>query len=152
MKCVDAVELILEADLQDLRGEGDGVLAQHLQSCAKCRALAQVVVEEEGVLALRMVEAVPAPDLDEILELGLASPTGGLSWPRERFRRAGYALVPLAAAAALAALFLRSEPTLPGPAYSSPEPTVALGLEVPEGRNAAVLQTGNPDITVLWFF
>jgi predicted anti-sigma-YlaC factor YlaD len=152
MKCVDAVELILEADPQDLAGKGDSILARHVRSCPKCRALALVVLEEERALAVQMVEAVPAPDLDAILALGLASENRPSSRHARKFRSAGYALIPLAAAAALVGLLLQSEPTLPGPAYSSPEPTVALGLEIPEGRNAAVLRTDNPDITVLWFF
>lgn len=151
MKCEDAVELILEADPPDLRGEGEGILPRHLRGCEKCRALARVVLEEERVLALKMVEEVPAPDLDRVLARGLASEPAVLWRPKGKLRRAGFAIIPLAAAA-LVSVFLRSEPTLPGPTYSSPEPTVALGLEVPEGRNAAVLQTKNPEITVLWFF
>ena len=152
MKCADAVELILEADPPELRGKGESDLARHIRTCPKCRAVAQVVLEEEQVLAREMVEAVPLQDMERILDLGLAPEPGVGHKLRGRFRKAGYALIPLAAAAALVGVFLRSEPTLPGPQFSFPEPTVALGLEVPEGRNAAVLQTKNPDITVLWFF
>jgi hypothetical protein len=58
----------------------------------------------------------------------------------------------MAAAAALAALFLGTEPQLPGEPYRPPPETPGLGLEVPEGQNVAVLATNDPDITVLWFF
>jgi hypothetical protein len=152
MKCADAVELILEADSPDLRGEGEGTLAVHVRNCPRCRALVQVVLEEEKILASSMLEAVPAPDLDTILDRGLNPENSSARQPLRAFKKAGYALIPLAAAAALAGLFLRSEAPLPGPVYSPPEPTVSLGLEVPEGRNAALLQSDNPDITVLWFF
>jgi hypothetical protein len=64
--------------------------------------------------------------------------------------------VPLAAAAGLAALLLSGMPRGPadrfvgGPAPAAPE--VGLALEVPPGRDAAVIETSNPDITVVWFF
>ncbi len=150
MKCADAVALILEADSVDLRGEGNSPLARHVRACSRCQALAQIVIDEERILAVQMAQVVPSPDLDEILHRSLAT-ISERRGPR-RFRRAGLALVPLAAAAVVAALFLRGDPPLPGSTYSPPDRPAHFGLELPEGRNAAVLQTDNPDITVLWFF
>jgi hypothetical protein len=85
-------------------------------------------------------------------------------------------LVPLAAAAVGVGLFLGvdsdvgrdADPgvlgTLEAPSGSAPGPPLALrtfdagspaprlALQIPEGRNAAILATDDPDITVLWFF
>ncbi len=156
MKCADAREVILEADPSDLRGEGTGILVRHLRDCGGCRALARAVLEEQRLLAAEMVAAVPPPDVNEILDRALCPQqvTGPIRRFRRsrRFKRMGLALIPLAAAAAAAALLLGTDPPLPGPSYSPPERIAALGLEVPEGQNAAVLQTKNPEITVLWFF
>jgi hypothetical protein len=150
MKCADAVEQILEADPVDLCGDGDSLLAQHLRGCTKCQALAQVVIDEEGILAVQMAEVVSSTDPDEILDRSLG-PSSARRIPGH-FKRAGFALLPLAAAAGIASLFLAGEPPLPGSSYAPPTRTPDLGLEVPEGRNAALLRTNNPDITVLWFF
>jgi hypothetical protein len=50
------------------------------------------------------------------------------------------------------ALFLTGETPIPGDAYQPWTVAEGLDLEVPEGTNVAVLDTDNPDITVIWFF
>jgi len=158
MKCSEAMHEVLEADLNTLAGHGQGRLAQHLQLCSRCRSIADFVLQEEDRLGAQMADAVASPDLDQLLdealgtdvtvtEVSLPPPTKSI-----RLRRVGFSLVPLAAAATLVTLFLGGEPSLPGDSYLPPQRTAGLGLEVPEGQNAVVLTTDNPEITVLWFF
>ncbi len=151
MTCAEALQTILEADPSILEGQGDSSLALHIQECPRCRKMARAVLEGENVLAEELVAALPSPDLEALLDEVL----GPESTPKKlrfRHRRLGLTLLPLAAAAAMVALFLGSEPRLPGDPYLPPQRAPGLGLEVPEGRNVAVMATSDPDITVLWLF
>jgi predicted anti-sigma-YlaC factor YlaD len=158
MTCSDAVHRILEGDPLDLQGHGDSSLAEHIRTCPRCRAMAELVLEEERRLGIQMVGAVEVPDLDQLLDEALEKRPGTSPKTTSRehqglqFKRFGLPLIPLAAAAAVVTLFLGGEPSLPGDSYAPPQRTAGLGVEVPEGQNAAVLATNNPDITVLWFF
>lgn len=144
MTCAEAYDLILEADPGELDGTREGPLASHLSECSRCRQLARVVLDEEASLGRTLMEVVPAPDLDEVLDQGSHRP------PRRRDSWA--AAISLAAAAALVGVFLTREPQLPGPLYTAPPTPVGLDVQAPEGRNVAVLKTNDPDITVLWLF
>ena len=151
MTCAEAYPAILEADPSDLEGLGESDLARHIRECPRCQEMASAVLSGERALAQGLVSAVAPPDLDALLDeaLGPAAETKSL-----RFRpwRYGLTLLPVAAAAAMVALFLGSEPQLPGDPYFPPELTPGLGLAVPEGQNVAILATNDPDITVLWLF
>ena len=151
MTCAEAHQTILEADPSVLEGQGDSSLAVHIQECSRCREMARAVLEGESFLAKELVAAVPPPELDPILDEVLG-PGSTLKTLRFRHRRLGLTLLPLAAAAAMVALFLGSEPRLPGDPYLPLQRAPGLGLEVPEGHNVAVMATSDPDITVLWFF
>jgi hypothetical protein len=153
MTCAEAFDEILEADVEVLRGMGEMPLALHLRECPRCAARARAVLAGAGALGQEMAERVPGPDLDALLDQALdpgRNRTRALPIPR---RALGLTLIPLAAAAALVSLFLRTEPSLPGDSQP-PSPAVSTGLDVgvPEGRNVAVLATNDPDITVLWLF
>jgi hypothetical protein len=52
----------------------------------------------------------------------------------------------------MAGLFLAGRPQISGPIYTPPPSLGGLNAEAPEGQNLVVLQTNNPDITVLWLF
>lgn len=151
MNCAEARQAILEADPADLEGRGESGLARHLRDCSRCKDLARTVLVEERALALGLAAAVAAPELDALLDQALgADPRPGIL--PFRLRRLGLTLLPLAAAAAMASLFLGSDPQLPGDPYLLPETAPGLELDVPEGQNVAVLATKDPNITVLWFF
>jgi hypothetical protein len=152
MTCAEAHEAILEADPGELSGNGEGALAIHLSGCSKCRQLARLVLDGEADLGRTLVEAVPSPNLDEILERGArrGAQRGTRRSPRRRFVWA--TVVPLASAATLVGIFFTREPQLPGPPYTPPPASVGLDVQAPEGQNVAVLKTNNPDITVLWLF
>jgi hypothetical protein len=152
MSCAEARDGLLEADLPQLSGDGGDALANHLRTCGRCQEIAQAILEGERDLGGILEALVPAPDLDALLAMAAGDVGGANSVLRRRFRRAIPPLIPLAAAAVLVALFFGREPSLPGePVFPAPT-SPGLGLEVPEGRDVAVLATGNPDITVLWFF
>ena len=157
MICSEAQAALLEADLPVMRGEGDAPLAVHIRSCSRCRMMASVILDGEAGLARSLASALPPLDLDEILERAKdTKDTEVLSIPPSRPLRARWGiaktLVPLAAAAALTALFLGRPPSLPGPVYTPATAGVGLEVEVPQGRSIAVLETNNPEITVLWVF
>ncbi|MBT8396366.1 MAG: hypothetical protein KJN92_05340 [Gemmatimonadetes bacterium] len=158
MRCSDAMREILEADQKALAGQGESRLARHLHLCPSCRSMADLVLQEEDRLGAQMAEGVASPDLDRLLDGALGAEARVESGSQAgqsrstRWRRLRLGLVPVAAAAALSVLFLVGDPPLPGGSYVPPERTAGLGLEVPDGKNAMVLSTGNPEITVLWFF
>jgi len=157
MICSEAQAALLEADLPVMRGEGDDPLAVHIRSCSRCRKMALVILDGEAGLARSLASALPPLDLDEILERAKdAEETEAiLLTPNRPFRAPwgiGKTLVPLAAAAILTALFLGSPPNLPGPEYTPATAGVGLEVEVPQGRSVAVMETNNPEITVLWLF
>jgi hypothetical protein len=140
MTCDTMRELILEADLAELRGEADTPLARHLASCVSCQAVAKKIVDTEAALGHA---------LDSIAS-GVRSRTG-----HRRSRRIGHwaALVPLAAAAALVAIFVRDRleaPTVPAAPYAM-EMTDAPLLETTDNQDVAIFTTDDPDIVVIWF-
>lgn len=152
LSCSEAREAILEADIAQLEGRDGDALAGHLGGCSRCQAMAQMILDRERDLGEAIEGLVPTPELDELLERAKTERVEGRGAIRRRLRWSAPRLVPLAAAAALVALFLGREPILPGdpvvPLITAP----GLGLEIPEGQDVAVLATNNPDITVLWFF
>jgi hypothetical protein len=157
MKCSEAHAEMLEAELPSLEGAGDDPLGLHIRECPACAGKARAIIEAETSLAMALEEAVPPPNLEWILRTSrVGGPPGALPpGPARRFPRgvrARFTLLPLAAAAALAALFLGRPPALPGPPYSPPRSSAGLDVQVPEGSNVAVLMTNNPEITVLWLY
>ena len=107
-------------------------------------------------MATGLIQEVVLPDLDRIIHEAMDGeerviPLTGRLRPWV-FRGPGLALLPLAAAAAMATLFLGRAPSLPGPEFIPPPPQAGLEVEAPEGRSVAVLETSNPDIKVLWLF
>jgi predicted anti-sigma-YlaC factor YlaD len=151
MTCAEALQAMLEAEPSELEGKGESHLVGHLRDCPRCREMARTVLIQEEALGQGLAEAVALPDLDALLDQALG-PKANPWVLRFRPRRTGLTLFPLAAAATLAALFLGGDPRLPGDPYAPAEPAPGLGLDVPEGRDVAVLATNDPKITVLWFF
>lgn len=171
MTCAEARVALLTAEIQELQGHGNAPLARHLAECAPCREAATAILRDEACLAGALASIVPEPDLERVLALALGGgkeagggsaehpqPTGGLPFPPRtpaRPRRVSLGtltLASLAAAAGLAALLLGRTPPFPGPSYTPPGRPTGLGVETPLGQNVAVLETGDPDITVLWLF
>lgn len=146
--CESRLEALQEADIGELSGSGDSDLARHIRSCARCRAAA-----EDVIAAVRSLDSAlnstAEPDVDALLARARMRPLRGavgvLPLSTRRWSM-------LAAAAAIGAIMLgRGERPLPGdtPLLLS---TASVAFDVPTGRDVAVLQTDNPNITVLWFF
>lgn len=151
MRCEQALERMLVADPGALRGDAaaDAELAAHLAGCRRCRAVAATLTSELAALDAGLEELASRREL----------PVGAPARHRRRRLPRG-TWVPLAAAAALAALLVigrgggpelerpgsGGEPPWPG----SGEPRVA--VTVPVDRGAAVMATRNPKITVVWLY
>lgn len=155
--CAEIRELLLEATPAELRGEGEGALPAHLRSCDACRRSARLLLEADEALDAVLGGAPGTLDVETVLRRASEAPAE-LAWRARAASAARRALssrrawIPLAAAAALAAVLLvaRSPAPAPLPAVAGSE---ALPLvEASSSDGVAILETGNPDITVLWFF
>jgi len=159
MRCEIARDRILEADPAELSNEVTGDLAEHIETCSACQALAERVLESERTLAGAITAMEPGLDVDAALA---RVPSGrGWGWGAvQGWRRAGLAL-PLAAAAVAALVMLKPSGN-PGQAVafdpSSPVVARALGWDRPSPvvrttshATVAILPTENPDITIIWF-
>ena len=149
--CLDIRVLLLEAEPEQLAGEGRSPVAQHVRSCEVCGALAGTILEETAALDRFLAQGPSAPNVDAILS-GAAAPGGGSGAesnvvPFPAWRR----WAALAAAAAVAGMFfVRGDAPM-----QITNVTVFEGaplVEASPDQNVAVLATANPDITVLWFF
>ena len=159
MHCEIARDRLLEADPAELTHEVAGDLAEHLEGCSACHALAERVLESERALAGAIAAMEPGLDV----ETALARVPSGRGWgwrEVQGWRRAGFAL-PLAAAALAAFVMLRvpDQPRqIPSFNPSASAVAAALGWDRPapvvtstSHTNVAILPTENPDITIVWF-
>lgn len=72
MRCSDALEAMLDADLEDLRPGGPSALATHLQSCAKCARVAATMRADVHALATVMPVLPSSASRPWVLWPGLA--------------------------------------------------------------------------------
>ena len=143
--CVDVRALLLEAELEELAGQGPSKVADHVRTCAACGAIASRILEETAELDSILARALSAPDVDAILATADAPERKVITFPTWRRWSA------LAAAAAVAGLFFfRAD--APMQVASTNTFMEAPLVEAAPAQNVAVLGTANPDITVLWFF
>jgi hypothetical protein len=153
MTCDSALDRLLEADVTELRGEGDGALARHLAECERCAAVAGALVGELDRLDEGLGLWAEAGDARAAADTILAHETGDRAGPRGQRPWLRHAWAPLAAAAAVAGVLLLRPPgpewgmAPPGPGV---EPTIA--VRPPPGRSAAIMKTGNPNITIVWLY
>ena len=151
MKCASAIDRMLEADPQELSGEGTGELAGHLASCDRCCALAEQIVE--GQLGLARELETQSPRLSAEDGLRIAEKRSSAIRRRNAIWQIG---APLAAAAGITGIVLagnggvgvkdmaltRGAETLPG-----------LEVQAPPGKDVAVFGVADrPDVVVVWFF
>lgn len=178
MRCETALERMLEAEPAELRGEVDTEMARHIAGCARCGAVAAAMLAEANALDAALGEYAAAlagtTDADRTAAARVAAdaaltaigpengeetlPGRGPVSSRSRGRRwTRAAWLPLAAAAALAGVlvlgrgpgpFPTSVPTLPDPRPPAP----AVSVRPPADRGTAIMETGNPDITIVWLY
>ena len=165
--CSEFRAMILEAEPPELRAEGDGPLAVHLRGCPDCARAAALVLQETAQLEEYLGDT-PAFDVDAILKrAGFPAGVSETIAPRPAMPREGdppsfrsfrgqRLWVPLAAAAAIAALLLMRGSETPRAGVSVAASTTlhaaAPLVEPVAGQDAAIMQTDDPDITVVWLF
>lgn len=150
-ECTRSLEPLLEADLGVLAGEGDSELAKHIRGCGRCGGAAQAIREATGRLDEALSTAPAALDLDAVLrrvEVAAAGRPG--PGVRGRFPAARWVALAAAATAALIIVGEREPASIRRPT-TPPRPTFPL-VEPAADRSVAVIPTGNPDITIVWFF
>jgi len=78
MTCRETIEWLLEAEPDELAGRGEGEAAEHVRSCARCRAVAERLLDAQALLAAELT-APPRVGVEEAIEkvvLGSAQPLG----------------------------------------------------------------------------
>jgi hypothetical protein len=110
--CTTMRELMLEAEITELRGEGSSALARHVRACAACRLTGRALIADTEALAVlvatspRPVAGAPARIVGGIRRLHRGRVVSG---------RAILAALPLAAAIVLAILWRGPTELHPGP-------------------------------------
>ena len=159
MTCTEALDLLLEADPETLAGRGESPLTAHLRSCAHCQATATrlLAAHQHDSMAYLGVAARRAPGA--VAELVMATPNVEAQMRPRRSRgwRVGFALVPLAAAAALLLVVTarrdaRREAFQASMDAAFAASTAVTNVKVPPGRNAVVFKTRDPNISVVWIY
>ena len=154
MRCEMARERMLEVDPAELVGGGTGELAGHLAACPECAGVAAALVRELAALEDAVEAWAAAGDARAAADAVLAGSRERPPVAGPLRRRAWRVWVPLAAAAALAAVLLMSrEPGVErtGTAVqAAPAPRVA--VTPPPDRGAAIMETPNPKITIVWLY
>ena len=130
MQCNAAQRLMLEAGLDELRGEGTGELARHINQCSSCRNHAQRILRGYK-------------DLDQGL--------GSLTVKRGRNARLAWIPIPLAAAAVLALLLLNREAPLPDMGFVTARMFEQQAVVTPPADKQAIVIEKN-DLTVVWLY
>lgn len=152
MNCTEAHDLLLEAELAELRGEGESQVARHVRECTRCRAMAQEIVEQEVALAQALAGVRPR------VSAGTAAAeaaTAKVLPLRPRWKRRWAAVVPAALAATLAGILLTSNRTPPAVVPSTTEVAAVAAVPVVDAASSetfVVFHTDNPDIVVVWLY
>lgn len=159
MKCDTVIQRLLEAEPGELRGEGNAPLAGHLTACDRCARIAETLAVELEALdrGLDRVaqgggDAEAAADR-ALAAVGAERGSGPFAEPGNWLRSAW---VPLAAAAALVGVLLTGRDPAPNDGVAADpatSPTAArVAVTPPAERGVAVLETGNPKITIIWLY
>jgi hypothetical protein len=130
---------LLVAELAELRGEGDSRVAEHVRTCAACRALAANILEQQGYMAtsLATLRASAQPTIVPI---------------KHKSARAVWWSVPLAAAAILTLLLVRPDSDeLPNVDALTRLMFRSTPVITPSaGRQAVVLEKN--EMTIVWLY
>ena len=158
MTCRRPLAALLRADVAELRGTANTDLGRHIRDCPRYRAVAEKVLAANDALD-GVFDQPPAVDAGALLAKAQSTTADSMPHavqrPRKRWRtlpvRWAAAGAGLAAAAGLTFAFVGSgQDAMPGTLWT---PQVAQPPLVESPAMAAtVIQTDNPDITILWFF
>jgi hypothetical protein len=166
-RCEDARDLLLEAEVEELLGEGPSELATHVRQCAACAELGQRILDAQTALSEALAEMAGGVAIDadpawartggvgppagagmteEAPDVGpgvVELPSGAESAVRKR-RLAWRVALPLAAAAAaVLALFQLPGPTGTGIPFVPPE-----SAQRETGGRGGRVAAANPETSV----
>lgn len=169
LTCGQAWTRMMEADIDALRGAGDGALAAHVRSCDRCGAMGRALLagldEIDGALAAWGDAGDPDVEATAALAasrgLAVEQIAGGRPARARRGEAGGrgrgwrrLAWTPVAAAAVIATLVLVDRDRIDwqdaGVTREAPSPRVA--VHPPTDRSAAIMETANPNITIVWLY
>ena len=125
MNCREAREAMLIAEREELRGEGETPLAEHVALCEACGRVGSALASD-----LRRLSASVAR--------------------RKSKRIALIAALPAAAAILIVARIAVREEPVPRPALAAQSPAHVVSVDVAPGQRAAVLKTSDPKVTLVW--
>jgi anti-sigma factor RsiW len=149
IECKTALERLLEADPAELSGHGDSELVVHLRECERCTAVAARLLDGQEELAGALSELGPRTRVEEAL-------SGSRARRRRvaRRRNAWRVAAPLAAAAAVTAVFLVGSPNgrMPGEIVPGPAPRIEPVVEMAVAQNVMVFETEDQSARVIWFY
>jgi len=155
--CTVCRDALLRADPSELErslgengsmGTSETALGRHIAECSRCHEAARRILTSNRVLREALGHP-PRVDAEALVARAAFRPVDGAGGAKRPWRR----WAALAAAASLAGVLVVREMDRPLQEMAIRtviEPHAA--FEVPANQNLAVLQTDNPDITVLWFF
>jgi hypothetical protein len=155
--CDDALHELLDAELEVLGRPGEGELAEHLRSCARCRDIASRLVENERTLAEALARHALQPKATVVGSIVARARVEeaerqSISILRPHVPRRWALWAPALAAEALVGIMLwpSGKPVDPRTVVPAPRVPPPPRIQPPPGTDAAVLATSNPSITVVW--
>jgi hypothetical protein len=139
MKCEAVRDALLEADMDELRGTGDSDVTRHVATCADCAAYARRIMQSYSQMAVGLGQMSTQNVAATVI-------------PMKKRRPAMWLPLPLAAAAILALLLLRSErEELPNvDALAQLITREAPVASPPAGKQAMILERN--DMTIVWLY
>lgn len=160
MNCHQARTAMLDADLEELRGEGTTQLAAHLRACAACPEAAARIIARTSMMRETMAAAVLAadPQIPPSPPLRAAAPLLSSQAARRRgrsasWRRALGTAIAMAAGIAVILVLGRDSSSRRIDLYVPPAHVPASPIVNASGSSGvAVIETPDPRITVIWTY
>ena len=150
--CTRSFDTLLEADVEELSGVAETEVGVHVRGCARCAAAARAILEGNDALD-DVLGSVPPFDALALIARARVEALPKVEKRGRRFSRRWRGGAALAAAASIAALLVLPERDMPMPGVElTPRTAIYSLVEAPADRSIAVIQTDNPDITILWFY
>lgn len=157
--CLVIREELLDAAPDELAGVASTPVATHVRGCPRCGPLARMLLDEQsrlsGALALVQPRLSASAAADAVLGAQPPAPYLQLvdegETRGERVMRFAASVLPMAAAAALAAYLVYGDQSpVPYSAPISERPATAVRITAPPGAQTVILNTSDPDITFAW--
>jgi hypothetical protein len=150
MTCDEAMETLLESD----HCATHQALEMHLAGCTKCAEFAGRVVGVSVSMKLQYVSLTPRRDAAQMATLAIAKSGATQTRSGHRIKSLVVGAMSLAAAAVVAVVIIERRPTTPiaQPIVRVAADSSSIAVDVPDGRNAIVFSTRNPQISVVWIY